>query len=133
MSLRRKHMLEKNIKRNKSCHFLMPLFGYPLAKNSPVDYYLINSYVDKPNKSLILVFDNKDDVKLAKIIYDFQGNDHCKNVSYDDEDREIVIELEIPHHFKEDFDTYCNGKYSQFSESLKQLLCYHYDKKSTRN
>lgn len=133
MSLRREYMLKNNIKKNKSCHFLAPIFGYPLAANSPISYYLINSYVNTYEKTLILVFDNTDDLRLAKIIYDLQSNSYCREVTYQDNNKEIVIELDIPTNFVRDFDLFCKGKYSKFSEQFKNLLCHHYNRKSTRH
>lgn len=131
MSLRRKYQEENKIKRNKCVHFLFPFYGYPFSSNSPLDHYLINCYITD-NYKFYIVFDNDDNDKLALIIYHLQMSPHYVDANFDDENREVILEMNIPEEHKADFDLFKQGKYTKFSKKFKDLLCSFYGNKSTR-
>lgn len=131
MSLRRQYQQEKSLKRNKCVHFLLPLYGYPFSSNSPLDHYLINCYVGSEHKFFI-VFDNDSNEKLAHIIENLQLNPYYVDAFFDDDNKEVVLEMKIPDEYRKDFMLFTEGKYTKFSKAFKDILCRYYGNKSTR-
>lgn len=124
-------MIENNLKKNKSGYFIFPMFGYHLTNNSPLNYYLINTYISKDYKFYI-AFDNSDNDALAMIIYQLQQYPEYKDCWFDDDNKEVVLEFDINDRYKWDFDMFIKGQYSKFSESFKKELVKFYGNKSTR-
>lgn len=131
MSRRREFMDENNLKKSKTSRFILPMYGQPLFKNSPLNYYLINSYFDKDNH-IYVVFDNINDDKLTLIIYNLTCDPNYIDSSYADDNMEVILKLKIPKEFEADFTNFKQGKFTKFSTKFKKLLEESYGRVSSR-
>lgn len=112
-------MKKNNLIKNISCYFIFPIYGGKVQKNSIIDYYLINCYIDE---YFYAVFENSDDGKLKPIIYQLQINEYCIDCFYDDNDKEIVLKFQIPTEFENDIKLFKKGRYTKFSLRFKKIL-----------
>lgn len=105
------------IKKNKSCFFILPLLGQP----SYWYYGIINCYlrdiINKPefdNQKLFLnvkTYDNK--LAVTKYFNQF----------YQLEDGSYMYIFDIPKQYNNDYNRFCQGRYSEMSEDAKQVIC----------
>ncbi len=117
----------------KSTLFILPILGYTYNdfKFSGVQY-LINCHVlDIKKPKLFCIFDNtihSDDLmaRQNKLI----GN-YSFSQRFDDNDgKELVFTFDIGTDFEDDYYRFLDGKYSEFSTDLKDLLFFAYSKQS---
>lgn len=104
-------------RKNKSCFFILPLLGYPMYWY----YGLINCYLgdetNKPEFTLnkifiqVKVYDNK----LTGLPY--------FNQFYKLEDHTYMYVYNIPKQYEDDYTKFYEGRYSEMSESSKDLIC----------
>lgn len=131
MSRRRKWMEENKLNKNKSAKYVLPMFDQPLFKNSPLDYYLINSYYDKED-FIYIVFDNGSDDTLTKLIYNLTCHPNYIDSNYGDDNKEIIIKMEVPEKFKVDFESFKQGKFTKFTQRYKKILSEYFGRVSSR-
>lgn len=103
-------------RKNKSCFFILPLLGYP----SYWYYGLINCYLkdilNKPELENKVFINLKNyDSKVLRIL-EF-------NQFYQLEDKTYMYVFNLPSRFKEDYQKFCEGKYSHLSDDAKHLIC----------
>lgn len=103
--------------RNKSIFFVLPFLGQP----SYWYYELINCYLGDTK--------NKPDFTFNKIFLNLRNYDKKVlsasyfNQFYQLEDNTYMYVFDIPREFEEDYNKFCNGKYSEISEKAKALIC----------
>lgn len=116
MNKRRK--LEGNIT-NICTGFVLPMVGinYNQLPNNFVNSYVTHDY------RIVLVFDKTSsyDVKFYTFMERTKQNSKWL-LDITDEDDEIVVIFRIPEVWKDDFDKYTKGKYSEFSRIYKEML-----------
>lgn len=105
---------------NKSLHFIYPLIDAGLRKES-----ILNSYLSYNNEF------NLDDYKLYLLIK-YRSTILESNNYYDNyiklEDDKYLYSFNVPNHFKNDYISFIKGKYSEYSDNAKHLVCkYIYD------
>lgn len=126
MSLRRE-MLGKISVRRRSKTFLVPMLEMPLMHISEDKNYLIDvGFTTVGYPQVVLVFDNIDYEPLRTDIYKLQNHYCCVDVEYGDNDKEVIIYLNIPEEFRKDFDKFIEGRYTEFSDKYKELLVRTY-------
>lgn len=118
-------VVEKNNKKyNKSSVFLLPMLGINL------DYFkdFYNVYYKN-------IYDKEKDVKRIYVVYknqdllDTMTTNIIKNVNYLDSysiDNFTIFRYKILEIYLNDFNLFCNGSYSSFSNSYKKLILDSY-------
>ena len=122
MSERRKFIERNNITiPNYTTIFLLPTLEYGR------DFFKIEEFIsayliDEVKTKLALVFDNTNSEDLKEILYCLQNNENFISVEFDDEDKEVVVIINIPREYSIDFNMFKIGKYSKFSNNYKEML-----------
>lgn len=120
MSFRVEWKNKNDIKGNKTTIFLLPTFGY---SKSFYTQYLIDCYIkDITSNQIVICFQNVDDIRLTEQIYRLCAHHGFQESYTDDEDKELVILMSIDKEFYLDFKRFLEGRYSKFSNNLKDLL-----------
>ena len=107
------------IRKNKACFFILPLLGHPAYWY----YGLINCYLgDETNKpeftfNKIFIQVKTYDNKLTGIKY--------FNQFYKLEDETYMYVFNIPEQYEDDYERFYRGRYSEMSESAKNIICKH--------
>ncbi len=126
--MNRRKRIEKN-KKNKCNPFILPMVGINY-RNLPSNF--INSYISK-DYHVIMVFDKTDE--YDEIFYHFldrtRNNIRWYRSSEEDID-EISLVFEIPEIYKNNFDLFMLGRYTEFTESYKGVLCNFFGKKTRK-
>lgn len=100
-------------------------------KNIPSNF--VNCYITE-DYHCYLVFDKTED--YDEIFYHFMQStirNNNKLVSYDDLEDEVVFIFKIPEIFKDEFDIFIRGAYSEFSEAYKKILVSFYGQISIKD
>lgn len=126
MSLRREINRTLNYKR-KTKNFLLPLLETPLIHTNKDTNYLIDVLtVQSGFPQIVTIFDNIDYEPLSMDIYRLNNNSLYIDSNYDDDNKEVCLFFDIPREYRNDYELYIQGKYSQFSDKYKQLLVKTY-------
>lgn len=117
-------VIDKN-KYNKSVSFVLPMLGH----NAEFFYSLINCYLGDCNKpelnfSRIFLQNKYKDDKLRGI--QFYDTEYKLDDSY-------MYVYHIPDQFALDFEKFCSGKYSEFSQPYKDQICRLLNRKDYQN
>jgi hypothetical protein len=99
--------------------FVLPMVGlnHKTLPNNFINSYILDDY------KVVAVYDKNTDYNdifahhLNRVL---DNNKHL--IEYQDLDDEIDIFFKIPEEFKDDFDLYLLGKYSEFSDDFKAVL-----------
>lgn len=126
MSLRREINRTLSYKR-KSKNFLLPLLETPLIHTNKDKNYLIDVLIVQSGfPQIVTIFDNIDYEPLSMDIYRLNNNSYYIDSNYDDDDKEVCLFFDIPSEYRNDYELFLRGKYSQFSHKYKQLLTKTY-------
>lgn len=99
-------------------------------KNLPSNF--INAYISL-DKEAFLIFDKTVDYDV--VFYHYLEHVKIKNpnlVECLDLEEEVVLKFAIPEQYSNCYYLFLEGKYSQFDEEYKQLLCRYFGKESIR-
>lgn len=120
MSRRKEYILNNDLEINYTTIFLLPVLEYD---DSFFPKEFISCYIiDKSNTQLALVFENTKSEELTETLQNFKNHSLYDRMEYDDEDREIVVIFNFPKEFDTDFRLFKIGRYSKFSNKLKEIL-----------
>lgn len=104
-------------KKNKSCFFVLPLLGKPMWRYVDFMNCYLGDVINKPE-----IIQQKIFIQLRD--YDSKALDSVYfNQFYQLEDNTYMFVYDIPMQYKEDYDKFCEGKYSEMSEDAKLLIC----------
>jgi len=120
LSERKKYIEENKIKTNYTTIFLLPMIGYDrlFYSDELISAYIIDD--DKPK--LAIVFENSDTVELQRCIEILGRNREFISMDYDDDNKEVVLIMNIPKYYMIDYNMFIIGRYSKFSNAYKELL-----------
>lgn len=121
MNKRRQYIKDNKLKTTYTNIFLLPALGFnkKFYDSNFIEVYLID--VLKPK--LALIFDNKEsEEELKECIFILQNHENYVDSYFDDDNREIVIIIDFPNEFKDDFLNFKKGRYTRFSKEYKNLL-----------
>lgn len=133
LSLRRKIIEKKKIKPTKCGLLLLPVLGHivelkpkGLFMREQMTKYLVDIYlIDAEQPKLVSVFDDVENEKeeefnwlMYKLTNDFTFFDHFK----DSDSGELACINQIPKDFHKDYKRFLDGKYTEFSDELKDRL-----------
>lgn len=124
-----------DIVNTKSTHFIMPMIGWEITDFLSVTEHvnhLINCHLDTKRERIVLVIDNVKDKNILDFLTNNESNPYFINSKLDDDDREIVLEYEVPSRFKEDYGIFLSSKYSKMSEVYKKKLIEIYGRKTNK-
>lgn len=126
MSFRRIYTTKNNILPNKTTIFLLPIFGY--AKSYYTDKFIgmFLDRLDTKDPRIACIFQNSDDEDLKMHVYKMMNSHFFDDSIYDDNNKEIVLFLNVDSKFKEDCRKLIEGRYSEFSTGFKELLIKHH-------
>lgn len=82
--------------------------------------------IDKSNTQLALIFENTDSNQLKQFLVDIQNDELYSDMTYDDDNKEIILIFNFPKDFDLDFRLFKIGRYSKFSNKLKEILLNHH-------
>lgn len=105
----------KQIIRNKSFSFLLPLFKLRYYKN------IINTYLGDVKEET--AFNNN--LYILSSEEDYYLSNNKNYIKHYDVPEGIMYVLKIPSEFESDYNQFLLGKYSKFNENTKKLLCNH--------
>ena len=112
------------MKRTKSSFFITPMLGKSRA-DVRWSQYFVNTFVDESKKAIFVLyrfFHVEDYIRFEASLTKhplFQ-----KLIDYDEQ--HIAIQYKLPEGMEENFQLFCQGKYSQMSHSYKlQVLSFH--------
>lgn len=98
-------------------------------QNDNTNYLIDVSFVQIGFPQLVLIFDNIDYTPLKEDIHRLSMK-HCYvDSEYADDDKEICMFFDIPKEYKKDFELFTRGRYSEFSDKYKNVLCNIYGTK----
>lgn len=124
---RRKRLKDGKYK-NKSRVFLLPMLGIDLIHvNEKIDYLIDVNFVQDELPKIVLIFDNIDYEPLTEDVYRLKNNVDYLGIIKDDDDKELCMFFDIPSDFKDDFELFTKGKYSQLSTAYKNILIRRYN------
>lgn len=124
MSRRKEFITKNNLSVNYTTLFLLPVIEYS-SKTLPKEF--ISAYmIDKSNTQLALIFENTDSNQLKQFLVDIQNDDLYSDMTYDDDNKEIILIFNFPKDFDLDFRLFKIGRYSKFSNKLKEILLNHH-------
>lgn len=124
VSERDKYIKEHHLKENYTTIFLMPMYNY-FWNFFPKEF--IGAYIrDETKPKIALCFNNTDSILLKDAVIELQNNNHFHSIGYDDNNKEVVVFMNIPKEYIVDFNLFKIGRWSKFSNNLKEvLLDYH--------
>lgn len=136
MSTRRQLIRQKKLKSTKTTQFLLPILGFQLSSypNQFISSYIIHSREAELPKIVVTfenISDKHEDFEIFKMhIYKMQNIPEFRDdlSTYDDEDKELVLVFDLKKEFIKDYELFIQGKYSKFSDKLKDLLIKVYGK-----
>jgi len=119
---------------NKSFLFILPFLGLTIRNSpDPILNYCSGVYIgdasdsELQNKILILFEDIRDPLS-DDIENTFTKNEWYRG-QYVPKEGYVMYMFEVPDSYKKDYDHFMNGRYSQFSESLKRAIVKYHCKK----
>lgn len=124
MSRRKEFITKNNLSVNYTTLFLLPIIEYS-SKTLPKEF--ISAYmIDKSNTQLALIFENTDSDQLKQFLVNIQTDKSYSHMDYDDDSKEVIVTFNFPKDFEIDFRLFKVGKYSKFSNRLKEILLTHH-------
>lgn len=90
------------------------------------NYFMDLGFTMEGFPQIVYVFDHIDYEPLATDIYKLQSHSSFVDIDYADNEKEVVVYLDVPIEFRRDFDKFIQGKYSEFSDRYKELLTKRY-------
>lgn len=126
MSERKKFILDNDLKVNMSTLFLVPMLGF---SNDLLTDEFIGAYIGE-ELDIKLIFENSDNEELKDIIWVLSNNGFYKSLEYDDDNKELIMSFSIPSVYDIDFNLLLTGKYSKFSNELKEVLLDYHGRKT---
>jgi len=131
MNFRRELISKKLLKKNnKTTIFLLPTYGYPLKLYSN---YFIGCYIkDKDNYIISFVFENAEDSEALRPIIQMLSVHHDYiDMNFDGQNaEELVVDMKLDKEYHKDFKSILDGRYSEISEQLKDILMGIHGKKN---
>ena len=121
MCLRKKIIKDNEISPTKCGLFLLPTIDFanrPISKADCIG--LIDVYISDKKAQLISVYKNIDTEVINMQIYKLTN--HYSFIDHGEEEDELYVVNEIPKKFIKDYNLFLNGKYSEFSDELKDRL-----------
>lgn len=114
--------------KTNTTRFLLPCFGIHISKYFELGF--INAYLSDKNREKIndkdihiyLLFkpNNKQLKLLQETIEKLEEHNNLILEDYDYENNYVVIVFKLPERFKNDYNLYIEGKYSQLSDTITQ-------------
>ncbi len=120
MSKRIEYIQQNSIGTNYTTLFLLPTLGF--TKSFFGDNFISCYIIDVLRPKLALVFKNEEDTELKEIMFLLQSHDEYVDSHFDDDNREVIVVMNFPKEFKDDFLTFKKGRYREFSHDLKEVL-----------
>lgn len=110
---------------NFSAVFVLPMVN---IHNKHLPNNLINSYIND-DYQIVLIFDrNIEDISFNDFLEYTKSTKYY--AGYQEDIDEVIIYLNIEDHNKANYDLFKEGKYSQFSEEYKKVICQFHGKKT---
>lgn len=114
--------------KKKAKNFILPMIGIPTVQYDP---YLIDcNIIIGGFPKIVVIFDNIDDEPLKMLIYKLQSDYLFMDCEYGDDNKEIVLYFDVPKEFKNDFEKFIKGSYSEFSDEYKNRLTSYFGKET---
>lgn len=124
---RRREILGKDNAKKWCKTFLPSMLEMPLMHvGGGKNYFMDIGFTMEGFPQIVYIFDNIDYEPLMMDIYKLQNHSCFVDIEYADDNKEVVIYLDVPREFRKDFDKFIQGGYSEFSDRYKQLLIEKY-------
>lgn len=126
MSKRREILGKETVK--KWCKSFLPvMLEMPLMHvGNGINYFMDLGFTMEGFPQIVYIFDNIDYEPLMMDIYKLQNHTCFVDIEYSDDNKEVVVFLDVPKEFRRDFDKFIQGQYSEFSDRFKELLIAKY-------
>lgn len=116
-------------KTNYCARFILPMVGVN-HNNLPSNF--INAYISL-DKEAFLIFDKTVDYDI--VFYHYLEHVKVKNLNLIEcieQEQEVVLKFAIPEQHSNNYHLFLEGKYSQFDEEYKQVICRYFGKGSIK-
>ena len=120
MSERKKYIEDNKIITNFTTIFLLPMIGYD--RSFYPDEFISAYIIDDEKPKMAIVFENSDTLSLKACLQVLENNREFVSMDYDDDNKEVVIIVDIPKYFTIDFNMFKIGRYTKFSNAYKEIL-----------
>jgi len=123
--------MNNNIEKTKTTAFILPLLRISKRLYMP---YIYNAYLftqkDDSFGVIYVVFKWSGNLKYEKTLEVFRDSDNYRGEYTICDESYTVFIMSIPDEFKREYELFLLGKYSEFSEEAKRVICRDLDSSS---
>jgi hypothetical protein len=102
-------------KYNKSVYFILPMIGKSYKQYPNLINCYLGDNLNCPENNFQAIFINNKDFDKTLLIPNFEKYYQLPDETY-------MFMYNIPKQYSDDYNHFCNGKYSQFSDKYKKVL-----------